>query len=215
MTARIVADDDAGRGCRSRSSAPAASSRCRPTRSTGSASRSRRRAASSASSRRSGVRPTRQSCCSSTTRPRRPGSGMAAGRGRARRGVLARRPHGRRRATTRRVPAARRSPAAHRRSAFGCRITPHRALWRPRSGRCRQRRPTSPGCRRRATRRRSPPSSATSSTCILDGGVAHGGPASTVVDCTGDRPAVLRVGAIPLERVAEVLDAAAIAHAIA
>ena len=50
---------------------------------------------------------------------------------------------------------------------------------------------------------------------VLDGGVAHGGPASTVVDCTGDRPAILRAGAIPVERVAEVLDAAAIAHAIA
>ena len=50
---------------------------------------------------------------------------------------------------------------------------------------------------------------------VLDGGVAHGGPASTVVDCTGDRPAILRAGAIPPERVAEVLDAAAIAHAIA
>ena len=33
---------------------------------------------------------------------------------------------------------------------------------------------------------------------ILDGGPAIGGPASTVVDCTGDRPSVLRVGAIPV-----------------
>lgn len=47
---------------------------------------------------------------------------------------------------------------------------------------------------------------------ILDGGPAHGGPASTVVDCTGDRPAVLRVGAIPLARIAAILDAAGIAH---
>lgn len=33
---------------------------------------------------------------------------------------------------------------------------------------------------------------------ILDGGPSMGGPASTVVDCTGDRPTVLRVGAIPV-----------------
>ena len=42
---------------------------------------------------------------------------------------------------------------------------------------------------------------------IVDGGVAHGGPASTVVDCTGGAARVLRVGAIPVERVVEVLEA--------
>ena len=47
---------------------------------------------------------------------------------------------------------------------------------------------------------------------ILDGGVAHGGPASTVVDCTGATPSVLRVGAVPLDRVAAVLDSAGVAH---
>jgi L-threonylcarbamoyladenylate synthase len=47
---------------------------------------------------------------------------------------------------------------------------------------------------------------------ILDGGPAHGGPPSTVVDCTGDRPLVLRVGAIPLARIAEILDSAGIGH---
>jgi L-threonylcarbamoyladenylate synthase len=47
---------------------------------------------------------------------------------------------------------------------------------------------------------------------ILDGGVAHGGPASTVVDCTGSVPRVLRVGEVPLERVAAILDAAGVAH---
>lgn len=41
---------------------------------------------------------------------------------------------------------------------------------------------------------------------ILDGGPAHGGPASTVVDCTGQRPLVLRVGAVPIERVVAILD---------
>jgi L-threonylcarbamoyladenylate synthase len=43
---------------------------------------------------------------------------------------------------------------------------------------------------------------------ILDGGPAHGGPASTVVDCTDETPRILRVGAIPPERVDEILDAA-------
>ena len=37
---------------------------------------------------------------------------------------------------------------------------------------------------------------------ILDGGPAHGGPASTVVDCTGDRAIILREGAVPLQRLA-------------
>ena len=47
---------------------------------------------------------------------------------------------------------------------------------------------------------------------VLDGGPAHGGPPSTVVDCTGVRPVVLRAGAIPVETVAAVLDEARIAH---
>ena len=40
---------------------------------------------------------------------------------------------------------------------------------------------------------------------ILDGGPASGGPASTVVDCTGDRPVVVRAGAIPVETIDAVL----------
>lgn len=47
---------------------------------------------------------------------------------------------------------------------------------------------------------------------ILDGGPAHGGPASTVVDCTGPTPRVLRIGAIPLGRVSAILDAAGVRH---
>ena len=47
---------------------------------------------------------------------------------------------------------------------------------------------------------------------VLDGGPAHGGPASTVVDCSGARPVILREGAIPTSRVARVLDAAGVAH---
>jgi L-threonylcarbamoyladenylate synthase len=50
---------------------------------------------------------------------------------------------------------------------------------------------------------------------ILDGGPAHGGPASTVVDCTRSRPRILRVGAVSLERVAWILDAAGIEHELA
>jgi L-threonylcarbamoyladenylate synthase len=50
---------------------------------------------------------------------------------------------------------------------------------------------------------------------VLDGGPAHGGPASTVVDCTGEMPRILRVGAFPLARVAEILDAAGISHGLA
>jgi L-threonylcarbamoyladenylate synthase len=47
---------------------------------------------------------------------------------------------------------------------------------------------------------------------ILDGGPAHGGPASTVVDCTIAMPRILRIGDVPLERVAEILDAAGVLH---
>jgi L-threonylcarbamoyladenylate synthase len=49
---------------------------------------------------------------------------------------------------------------------------------------------------------------------VLDGGPIHGGPASTVVDCTLDLPVILREGAIPAARIAEVLEAAALLHAI-
>ena len=45
---------------------------------------------------------------------------------------------------------------------------------------------------------------------VLDGGRAHGGPASTVVDCTGVSARILRAGAIPVERVAAILGAAGI-----
>ena len=47
---------------------------------------------------------------------------------------------------------------------------------------------------------------------IIDGGTAHGGPASTVMDCTGSMPQTLRIGAVPLARVAAILDAAGVAH---
>jgi L-threonylcarbamoyladenylate synthase len=50
---------------------------------------------------------------------------------------------------------------------------------------------------------------------ILDGGPAHGGPASTVVDCSGERPVILREGAIPSARIAAVLDTAGVDHDLA
>jgi L-threonylcarbamoyladenylate synthase len=36
---------------------------------------------------------------------------------------------------------------------------------------------------------------------VLDGGAVHGGPASTVVDCTVVPPRILRAGAVPIEAV--------------
>jgi L-threonylcarbamoyladenylate synthase len=45
---------------------------------------------------------------------------------------------------------------------------------------------------------------------IIDGGPSHGGPASTVVDCTGAVPRILRSGAIAPESVAACLRAASL-----
>ena len=47
---------------------------------------------------------------------------------------------------------------------------------------------------------------------VLDGGTAHGGPASTVVDCTGAVPVIVRVGAVPVVDVAAILDRAGVEH---
>ena len=47
---------------------------------------------------------------------------------------------------------------------------------------------------------------------VLDGGPAHGGPPSTVVDCSGALPAILRAGAVSTARIAAVLDAAGVEH---
>jgi L-threonylcarbamoyladenylate synthase len=49
---------------------------------------------------------------------------------------------------------------------------------------------------------------------VLDGGPIHGGPASTVVDCTMDLPSILREGAIPAAEIAEALKRAGLLHAI-
>jgi L-threonylcarbamoyladenylate synthase len=40
---------------------------------------------------------------------------------------------------------------------------------------------------------------------VLDGGPAHGGPASTVVDCTVEPPRILRIGAVPAAEIERVL----------
>jgi L-threonylcarbamoyladenylate synthase len=47
---------------------------------------------------------------------------------------------------------------------------------------------------------------------VLDGGPAHGGSPSTVIDCTTDRPRLLRAGAIPPAALAAVLDEADLPH---
>ena len=49
---------------------------------------------------------------------------------------------------------------------------------------------------------------------VLDGGPAHGGPASTVVDCSGQRPVVIREGAVPLDRLIAILDDAGVRHGL-
>lgn len=49
---------------------------------------------------------------------------------------------------------------------------------------------------------------------VIDGGPIRGGAASTVVDCTTDRPAILRSGAIDPSVLAAVLDEAGIQHAL-
>ena len=50
---------------------------------------------------------------------------------------------------------------------------------------------------------------------VLDGGPSAGGPASTVVDCTLDRPRIIRAGAIDPGRLADVLDEAGLPHDLA
>jgi L-threonylcarbamoyladenylate synthase len=49
---------------------------------------------------------------------------------------------------------------------------------------------------------------------VLDGGPIRGGPGSTVVDCTTDRPTILRSGAIEPRLLASALDEAGMPHAI-
>jgi L-threonylcarbamoyladenylate synthase len=49
---------------------------------------------------------------------------------------------------------------------------------------------------------------------VLDGGPSAGGPASTVVDCTGEQSRILRLGAISLDTINEVLARAGLPPAL-
>jgi L-threonylcarbamoyladenylate synthase len=49
---------------------------------------------------------------------------------------------------------------------------------------------------------------------VLDGGPSRGGTASTVVDCSAERPTILRAGAIPADRLAALLDDSGIEHSL-
>ena len=49
---------------------------------------------------------------------------------------------------------------------------------------------------------------------VLDGGPAHGGPASTIVDCTGPSPVILRPGAVAPATLVAILDSAGIEHGL-
>ena len=49
---------------------------------------------------------------------------------------------------------------------------------------------------------------------VLDGGPARGGPPSTVVDCTGADPVIVRDGAMSVAEVAAILDRAGVPHAL-
>jgi L-threonylcarbamoyladenylate synthase len=49
---------------------------------------------------------------------------------------------------------------------------------------------------------------------VIDGGPIRGGPASTVVDCTGERAVIRRAGAIPVEEIARALEQAGLPHAV-
>lgn len=49
---------------------------------------------------------------------------------------------------------------------------------------------------------------------VLDGGPAHGGPASTIVHCTGSSPVILRAGAVASATLAAILDSAGVEHSL-
>ena len=74
--------------------------------------------------------------------------------------------------------------------------------------------PTSPASPTRGMPWRSPPCLGDALALVIDGGPIRGGPASTVVDCTLERPVILREGAIPLEEIVAALEAAGVPHAI-
>jgi L-threonylcarbamoyladenylate synthase len=50
---------------------------------------------------------------------------------------------------------------------------------------------------------------------VLDGGPAHGGPPSTVVDCSGAAPSIIRAGAMSADEIAAILERAGVPQALA
>ncbi len=133
------------------------------------------------------------------------------GGARARGRPLAGRPDARARAATPGSRCQRHSPAAPPRSASGCRTIRPRAPSPARSDRCRSPRPTCPASPRPRTADEILALLGAEIDLILDGGPARGGPASTVVDVSGERPRIVREGAIPRSRLAEALAAAGLA----
>ncbi len=130
-------------------------------------------------------------------------------------GLLARRPDRHRPAASGRRAARRIDRGRSRRSGSACPTMRRRAPSRASSARFRRPRPTSRVSPRAATPRRSMPCSGRRSTSSSTVVRALGGPASTVVDCSGDAPRIIREGAIPSARLAGILDAAGVPHELA
>ena len=99
------------------------------------------------------------------------------------------------------------SPAACRRSGCGSRTTPARGRSPRPSGRCPVTSANLSGLPPARDAAEIAEQLGDAVDCILDGGPAHGGPASTVVDCTVDPVRILRVGAVPEDAVAACLRA--------
>ena len=91
------------------------------------------------------------------------------------------------------------------RSPSGCPTTRWPASCCGAPARWRSPAPTAPAGPPRRTRRRRSTSSATHVDVVLDGGPRAGSAASTIVDCTAPTPRVLRLGAIGLDRLREVV----------
>ena len=137
-----------------------------------------------------------------------------AGRRAARRALLARRPDAGA-AGPPRGDAPRRPGGRHpddRRPRAGPRGAP-RAGGGPRPAAHDLGQPLRPA-RRPRRRARSPATLGDAIALVIDGGPIRGGPASTVVDCTTDRPTILRSGAIDPRVLASGLDEAGIPHAL-
>ena len=119
--------------------------------------------------------------------------------------------------SSRSVPTSRgrrHSPAARRRSAYACPITRRRVRSRPGSGRLPTTSANVSGLPEASDAAAILDQLGDSVDLVLDGGPARGGPASTVVDCSGSQPAIIRAGAVSTARIAAVLDAAGVEHGL-